>query len=57
MGIVELDMDYRPDEDEPFMNDKQKAYFKKKLEEWKAENPQGIAVYHCFLARRIRQNA
>jgi len=37
MGIVELDIDYRPSEDESFMNDKQKAYFKSKLEEWKAE--------------------
>ncbi len=37
MGIVELDINYRPSEDEPFMNDKQKAYFKAKLEEWKAD--------------------
>ena len=37
MGIVELDIDYRPSDDEPFMNDKQKAYFKNKLELWKAE--------------------
>jgi len=37
MGIVELDIDYRPSDDEPFMNDKQKAYFKNKLEEWKSE--------------------
>jgi len=37
MGIVELDIDYRPSDDEPFMNDKQKAYFKQKLEEWKAD--------------------
>ncbi len=37
MGIVELDIDYRPNDDEPFMNDMQKAYFKKKLEDWKAD--------------------
>jgi len=37
MGIVELDIDYRPSDDEPFMNDKQKAYFKNKLEEWKSD--------------------
>ena len=37
MGIVELDIDYRPSDDEPFMNDMQKAYFKKKLEDWKAD--------------------
>ena len=32
---VKLEDDYRPSEDEPFMNEKQKAYFKKKLETWK----------------------
>lgn len=37
MGIVELDIDYRPSDDEPFMNDMQKAYFKKKLEDWRAD--------------------
>lgn len=37
MGIVSLDIDYRPSDDEPFMNEKQKAYFKNKLEEWKAD--------------------
>lgn len=29
--------DYRPSEDEPFMNEKQQAYFRKKLLDWKAE--------------------
>lgn len=37
MGIVELDIDYRPSEDEPFMNEVQQAYFRNKLETWKAE--------------------
>jgi DnaK suppressor protein len=37
MGIVELDIDYRPSDDEPFMNEKQRAYFKNKLEAWKAD--------------------
>lgn len=37
MGIVSLDIDYRPSDDEPFMNENQKAYFKNKLEEWKAD--------------------
>lgn len=37
MGIVELDMNYRPSDDEPFMNDTQKAYFRKKLETWKSD--------------------
>ena len=29
--------DYRPSNDEPFMCDRQKEYFKKKLIDWKAE--------------------
>ncbi|MEO0327950.1 MAG: RNA polymerase-binding protein DksA [Pseudomonadota bacterium] len=37
MGVVDLDIDYRPNEDEPFMNEQQKAYFRNKLERWKAE--------------------
>ncbi len=37
MGIVELDINYRPSDDEPFMSDLQKAYFRNKLETWKAD--------------------
>ncbi len=37
MGVVELEIDYRPSDDEPFMNDKQKAYFRKKLEDWRSD--------------------
>ena len=29
--------DYRPAEDEPFMNDRQVEYFRRKLENWKAD--------------------
>ncbi len=32
-----LDPDYRPSEDEPFMNEKQRAYFRKKLTMWKED--------------------
>jgi len=31
-----LDADYHPDEDEPFMNDRQTEYFRQKLATWKA---------------------
>ncbi|MEM7440368.1 MAG: RNA polymerase-binding protein DksA [Pseudomonadota bacterium] len=31
-----LDADYRPAENEPFMNDRQLEYFRRKLEDWKA---------------------
>lgn len=31
-----LDADYRPAEDEPFMNDRQLEYFRRKLADWKA---------------------
>jgi len=32
---VQIDKDYRPSEDEPFMNDHQLEYFKQKLQRWK----------------------
>ncbi|AFO87098.1 dnaK suppressor protein DksA [Phaeobacter inhibens] len=34
---VFLPDDYRPAEDEPFMNDRQQEYFRRKLHEWKQE--------------------
>ncbi len=35
---AELDLsDYRPSDDEPFMNPKQREYFKRKLENWREE--------------------
>lgn len=37
MGMVKLDIDYRPSDDEPFMCAQQKAYFQTKLESWKAD--------------------
>lgn len=37
MSVTDLPDDYRPSEDEPFMNDRQRAYFRKKLLEWKEE--------------------
>ncbi|MBI1393955.1 MAG: RNA polymerase-binding protein DksA [Alphaproteobacteria bacterium] len=36
MSAIELE-DYRPADDEPFMCDRQKEYFKKKLLDWKNE--------------------
>jgi DnaK suppressor protein len=37
MDVTDLPDDYRPSEDEPFMNDRQRAYFRKKLLDWKEE--------------------
>ena len=37
MGKVDLDIDYRPSDKEPFMNAKQKKYFAAKLDAWKAD--------------------
>ncbi len=34
---VEIDEDYRPSEDEPFMNERQRGYFRKKLMVWKED--------------------
>ncbi|MBY0421804.1 MAG: RNA polymerase-binding protein DksA [Parvularculaceae bacterium] len=36
MSATELD-EYRPTEDEPFMNDRQKEYFRRKLQQWKVD--------------------
>lgn len=37
MRVSELPDDYRPSEDEPFMNERQLAYFRRKLLDWKSE--------------------
>jgi len=34
---VLADMDYKPSDDEPFMNERQTAYFRNKLNTWKEE--------------------
>ena len=34
---LELTADYRPSEDEPFMNERQREYFRRKLLAWKEE--------------------
>ena len=35
--IVEIDEDYRPGDDEQFMNDRQREYFRAKLEAWRED--------------------
>lgn len=38
MGATEFDLsEYRPTDDEPFMNPRQREYFRRKLENWKEE--------------------
>ena len=37
MSVTDLPDDYRPSEDEPFMNDRQRTYFRRKLLDWKEE--------------------
>jgi DnaK suppressor protein len=34
---VELDETYKPSEDEPFMNERQREYFRNKLQDWKED--------------------
>ncbi|MGE0046678.1 MAG: RNA polymerase-binding protein DksA, partial [Hyphomonadaceae bacterium] len=36
MGVMATD-EYRPTEDEPFMNERQRDYFRRKLLAWKEE--------------------
>jgi DnaK suppressor protein len=35
MSVMDLEADYRPTDAEPFMNDRQRAYFREKLNRWK----------------------
>src|SRR5919206_4729918 len=37
MGMIRIDEGYRPTEDEPFMNERQREYFRRKLTVWKNE--------------------
>lgn len=37
LSRIELPAGYRPSDDEPFMNDQQLAYFRRKLLQWKAD--------------------
>jgi DnaK suppressor protein len=37
MTKIMIDEGYRPSEDEPFMNDRQREYFRRKLVRWKGE--------------------
>jgi len=37
MSGADLTQDYRPSEDEPFMNERQRSYFRKKLLDWREE--------------------
>ncbi|HKJ70958.1 MAG TPA: RNA polymerase-binding protein DksA [Gammaproteobacteria bacterium] len=34
---IELEPDYKPSEDEPYMNDKQLAYYRRKLLDWRSQ--------------------
>jgi DnaK suppressor protein len=35
--VIELDVSYKPSDDEPFMNERQKEYFRRKLLSWKED--------------------
>jgi len=37
MAMIELSKSYRPSDDEPFMNDRQREYFRTKLLSWRDE--------------------
>jgi DnaK suppressor protein len=37
MARINLEEGYRPTDDEPFMNERQREYFRRKLSEWKSD--------------------
>ena len=59
---VQIPADYRPQENEPFMNERQREYFRRKLNSWKEEilkesretiqNLQAETIPHADLADR-----
>ncbi len=66
MGVM-LPPDYRPSEDEPFMNERQREYFRRRLNRWKEEiiresketlqNLASDSVPHADLADRASSEA
>jgi DnaK suppressor protein len=66
MGVM-LPPDYRPSEDEPFMNERQREYFRRRLNRWKDEiiresketlqNLASDSVLHADLADRASSEA
>jgi len=66
MGVT-LPPDYRPSEDEPFMNERQREYFRRRLNRWKDEiiresketlqNLASDSVPHADLADRASSEA
>ncbi len=66
MGVM-LPPDYRPSEDEPFMNERQREYFRRRLNRWKDEiiresketlqNLASDSVPHADLADRASSEA
>jgi DnaK suppressor protein len=64
---TQIPADYRPSENEPFMNERQREYFRRKLNQWKEEilkesretiqNLQAETVPHADLADRASTEA
>lgn len=54
---IVIDSDYRPSEDEPFMNDRQRAYFRRKLLNWKEDIIQETRMTLAELNAQSQQHA
>ena len=67
MASTSIDANYKPTDEEPFMNERQREYFRKKLNDWKEEilkesretiqNLQAETVPHADLADRASTEA
>ena len=53
---VELPPDYRPSEDEPFMNERQREYFRRKLLAWREELLEDYEETRSNLSSRERSD-
>jgi hypothetical protein len=49
--------DYRPSDDEPFMNDRQREFFRAKLLAWKDEILEESRGHHCDAAARYGERS
>ena len=54
---IELDDDYRPSDDEPFMNERQKTYFRAKLKRWKEDIIEETKMTLAELTQQSQQHA
>ncbi len=57
LASIRIDPDYRPSDDEPFMNERQQAYFRAKLLRWKEDIIEETRLTLAELTAQSQQHA